>query len=78
MITLSNNTKGLALLHQVKEIYGKVNTSDSLLETVLYWGINCIAEIAPSLYSKNGNIALLRSGKQVLQLLRIDYDISVR
>ena len=37
-----------------------------------------IAEIAPSLYSKNGNIALLRSGKQVLQLLRIDYDISVR
>ena len=41
MITLSNNTKGLALLHQLKEIYGKVNTSDSLLETVLYWGINC-------------------------------------
>ena len=41
MITLSNNIKGLALLHQVKEIYGKVNTSDSLLETVLYWGINC-------------------------------------
>ena len=39
MITLSNNTKGLALLHQVEEIYG--NTSDSLLETVLYWGINC-------------------------------------
>ena len=24
MITLSNNTKGLALLHQVVEIYGKV------------------------------------------------------
>ena len=43
MITLSNNTKGLALLHhQVEEIYGKVYTSDSLLETVLYWGINCI------------------------------------
>ena len=41
MITLSNNTKGLALLHQVEEIYGKVYTSDSLLETVLYWGINC-------------------------------------
>ena len=41
MITLSNNIKGLALLHQVKEIYGKVNTSDILLETVLYWGINC-------------------------------------
>ena len=42
MITLSNNSKGLALLHQVEEIYGKVYTSDSLLETVLYWGINCI------------------------------------
>ena len=41
MITLSNNTKGLALLHQVEEIYGKVYTGDSLLETVLYWGINC-------------------------------------
>ena len=41
MITLSNNTKGLALLQQVEEIYGKVYTSDSLLETVLYWGINC-------------------------------------
>ena len=41
MITLSNNTKGLALLHQVEEIYGKVYTSDSLLETVLYWGMNC-------------------------------------
>ena len=41
MITLSNNTKGLALLHQVEEIYGKVYTRDSLLETVLYWGINC-------------------------------------
>ena len=41
MITLSYNTKGLALLHQVEEIYGKVYTSDSLLETVLYWGINC-------------------------------------
>ena len=41
MITLSNNTKGLALLHQVEEIYGKVYSSDSLLETVLYWGINC-------------------------------------
>ena len=33
MITLSNNTKGLALLHQVEKIYGKVDTSDSLLET---------------------------------------------
>ena len=42
MITLSNNTKGLALLHQVEEIYGKVYTSDSLLEMVLYWGINCM------------------------------------
>ena len=41
MITLSNNTKGLALLHQVGKIHGKVYTSDSLLETVLYWGINC-------------------------------------
>ena len=41
MITLSNNTKGLDLLHQVEEIYGKVYTSDSLLETVLCWGINC-------------------------------------
>ena len=44
MITLSNNTKGLALLHQVEKIYGKVYTSDSLLETVLYWGINCISK----------------------------------
>ena len=42
MITLTNNTKGLALLPQVEEIYGKVHTSDSLLETVLYWRINCI------------------------------------
>ena len=33
MITLSNNTKCLALLHQVEEIY--VYTSDSLLETVV-------------------------------------------
>ena len=41
MITLTNNTKGLALLPQVEEIYGKVHTSDSLLETVLYWRINC-------------------------------------
>ena len=41
MITLSNNTKGLASIHQVEEIYGKVYTSDSLLEAVLYWGINC-------------------------------------
>ena len=41
MITLSINMKGLALLHQVEEMYGKVYTSDSLLEKVLYWGINC-------------------------------------
>ena len=41
MIILSYYTKGLALLHQVEEIYGQVYTSDSLLETVLYWGINC-------------------------------------
>ena len=41
MITLSNNTKVLVLLHQVEEIYRKVYTSDSLLEMVLYWGINC-------------------------------------
>ena len=41
MITLSNNTKGLALLHQVEDIDGKVYASDSLLEMVLYWGINC-------------------------------------
>ena len=47
MITLFNNTKGLALLHQVEEIYGKVYTSDSLLETVLYWGINCIIPNLP-------------------------------
>ena len=45
MINLSNNTKGLALLHQVEEIYGKVYTSDSLLETDLYWGINCTNNI---------------------------------
>ena len=45
MITLSYNTKGLALLQQVEEIYGKVYTSDSLLETVLYWGINCTFNI---------------------------------
>ena len=44
MITLTNNTKGLALLPQVEEIYGKVHTSDSLLETVLYWRINCIMD----------------------------------
>ena len=42
MITLSNNTKGLALLHQVEETYGKLYTGDSLLETVLYWGLNCM------------------------------------
>ena len=34
MITLFNNSKGLALLNQIVEIYGKVYTSDSLLETV--------------------------------------------
>ena len=45
MITLSNNTKGLALLYQVEEIYGKVYTSESLLEKVLYWGINCIHKV---------------------------------
>ena len=39
MITLSNNTKVLALLHQVEEIYGKVYTNDSLWEMVLYWRI---------------------------------------
>ena len=55
MITLSNNTKGLALLHQVVEIYGKVYTSDSLLEMVLYWGLNCTI--------KGKNIAHTRSFK---------------
>ena len=34
---------GLAL--SSKKIYGKVYTSDSLLETVLYWGINCTITI---------------------------------
>ena len=48
MITLSNNTKGFALLHQVEEIYGKVYKSDSLLETVLYWGINCTLQFLAS------------------------------
>ena len=33
--------KMLALFHQAVEIYGKFYTSDSLLETVLYWRINC-------------------------------------
>ena len=28
----------------MEEIYGKVYTSDSLLETVLYWGINCTCD----------------------------------
>ena len=42
MITRSNNTKGLALLHQVVEIYGKVYTSDSFLGAVLYWQLNCM------------------------------------
>ena len=41
MITLSKSTKALALLHQVIETYGKVYTSNSLLELVLYWGLNC-------------------------------------
>ena len=49
MITLSNNTKGLALLQQVEVIYGKVYTSDSLLETVLYWGIFTVLLIRPYL-----------------------------
>ena len=40
MITHSNSTKGLALLNQVGEIYGKVYKNDSLLETVFYWEIN--------------------------------------
>ena len=44
MITLSDNTKGLALLHQVEEIYGKVYTSDSLLEMIFDWVINCIID----------------------------------
>ena len=57
MITLSNNTKGLSLLHQVEEIHGKVCTSDSLLETVLYWGINCI------LRKKAENILTLQTSK---------------
>ena len=51
MITLSNNTKGLALLHQVEEIYGKVYTSDSLLEMVLYWGINCTLNVSVNTFS---------------------------
>ena len=33
--------KLFALLHQVVETHGKVYTSDSLLETVLFWGLNC-------------------------------------
>ena len=45
MITHSNNTNGLALLNQVGEIYGKVYKSDSLLETVLYWEINCTVKL---------------------------------
>ena len=46
MNTLSNNTKMLALLLQVVEIYGKVYISDSLLvETVLYWELNCLVVI---------------------------------
>ena len=42
MITRTNNAKRLALLHQVVEIYEKVYTSNSLLETGLYWGLSCI------------------------------------
>ena len=34
--SFSNNIKGFALLHLVVEIYGKVYTSDSLLETVFF------------------------------------------
>ena len=48
MITLSNNTKDSALLHQVEEIYEKVYTSDSLLDTVLHWGLNCTNYIPSS------------------------------
>ena len=33
MITLSNNTKGLALLHQVVELCGKVHTKDPLFSS---------------------------------------------
>ena len=36
MITLSINTKCLALFHQAVEIYRKLYTSDCLLEPVLY------------------------------------------
>ena len=58
MITLSNNTKGLDLLHQVEEIYGKVYTSDSLLETVLYWGINCTTHVKIDEKENNYNFTL--------------------
>ena len=53
MITLTNNTKGLALHPQVEEIYGKVHTSDSLLGTVLYWRINC--RVKPGFIGRQGS-----------------------
>ena len=61
MITLSNSTKGLALLHQVVEIYGKVYTSDSLLEMVLYWQLNCTQLLKKiiKVLMVNGYISLL-------------------
>ena len=65
MITLSNNTKGLALLQQVEEIYGKVYTSDSLLETVLYWGINCTIAVTLHLLLKTGKMKIGRINLKV-------------
>ena len=56
MITLSNNTKGLALLHQMEEYMG-----DSLLETVLYWGINCMLKLM---------------GKKIVTILRSNFCLS--
>ena len=50
MITLSNNTKGFALLHRVLEIYAKVSTHNSLYETVLYWQLNCMHTCIITLY----------------------------
>ena len=65
MITLSNNTKGLVLLHQVEEIYGKVYTSDSLLETVLYW-IICLILI--SLYITIGFVYINHARAEIARV----------
>ena len=85
MITLSNNAKGLALLYQVDEIYGKVSTSDSLLDTALYLGNKLYSEWTPSclcirlkcINSSNPHISMLSSEFNAYQSERNESHLSL-